>query len=168
MALGQWFILPNNHLKQKQKQKPVLLHQCITGVHTEGNPNFKMTCITLPSQPFTITQTADWEKPILWKMSPIIQNKPVLLDVSTEEFYHLVCNQENKNQSSYFNQDFFFNLILFIYIFLGLHPQNMEISGQGSNQCCCCWPTPEPQQCQIQAASSTHTTAHGNAGSLTH
>ena len=29
-------------------------------------------------------------------------------------------------------------------------------------------PTPEPQQCGIWAASETYTTAHGNAGSLTH
>ena len=27
---------------------------------------------------------------------------------------------------------------------------------------------PEPQQCGIRAASATYTTAHGNAGSLTH
>jgi len=29
-------------------------------------------------------------------------------------------------------------------------------------------PTPQPQQCGIQATSVTYTTAHGNAGSLTH
>ena len=29
-------------------------------------------------------------------------------------------------------------------------------------------PTPEPQQHGIRAASATYTTAHGNAGSLTH
>ena len=29
-------------------------------------------------------------------------------------------------------------------------------------------PSPEPQQCRIRAASATYTTAHGNAGSLTH
>ena len=29
-------------------------------------------------------------------------------------------------------------------------------------------PKPELQQCRIQAASATYTTAHGNAGSLTH
>ena len=29
-------------------------------------------------------------------------------------------------------------------------------------------PTPEPQQRRIRAASATYTTAHGNAGSLTH
>ena len=29
-------------------------------------------------------------------------------------------------------------------------------------------PTPEPQQRGIRAASATYTTAHGNAGSLTH
>ena len=38
----------------------------------------------------------------------------------------------------------------------------------GSNQNRSCWPTPQPQKCQIQAASATYTTAHGNAGSLTH
>ena len=38
----------------------------------------------------------------------------------------------------------------------------------GSNQSCSHWPTPEPQQCQIQAASVNYTTAHGNAGFLTH
>ena len=37
-----------------------------------------------------------------------------------------------------------------------------------SNQSYCCRPTPQPQQCQIPAASVTYTTAHGNAGSLTH
>ena len=36
------------------------------------------------------------------------------------------------------------------------------------NQSCICQPTPQPQQHQVQAASSTYTTAHGNAGSLTH
>ena len=30
-----------------------------------------------------------------------------------------------------------------------------------------CWPTPQPQQCQIWTLSATHTTTHGNAGSLT-
>ena len=33
---------------------------------------------------------------------------------------------------------------------------------------CSCWPTPQPQQHQTQATSATYTTAHGNAGSLTH
>ena len=31
-----------------------------------------------------------------------------------------------------------------------------------------CWPAPQPQQCQIWVVSATHTTAHGNTGSLTH
>ena len=37
-----------------------------------------------------------------------------------------------------------------------------------SNRNCSCRPTPEPQQPGIRAVSSTYTTAHGNAGSLTH
>ena len=31
-----------------------------------------------------------------------------------------------------------------------------------------CQPIPQPQPCQIRATSSNYTTAHGNAGSLTH
>ena len=33
---------------------------------------------------------------------------------------------------------------------------------------CSHWPTPQPQQHQVGATSATCTTAHGNAGSLTH
>ena len=36
------------------------------------------------------------------------------------------------------------------------------------NQSCGSWSTPQPQYHQIQALSVTYTTAHGNAGSLTH
>ena len=38
----------------------------------------------------------------------------------------------------------------------------------GSNWSCSHQPMPEPQQRGIQATSVTYTTAHGNAGSLTH
>ena len=43
-----------------------------------------------------------------------------------------------------------------------------RFSGQGSNQSCSCRPTPQPQQHQTQAMSTTYTTAHSNARSLTH
>ena len=39
---------------------------------------------------------------------------------------------------------------------------------KGSNWICSCQPTPQPQQCQIRATPATYTTAHSNAGSLTH
>ena len=39
---------------------------------------------------------------------------------------------------------------------------------RGSNWSYSCWPTPQPQQHEIRATSATYTTAHGNAGSLTH
>ena len=39
---------------------------------------------------------------------------------------------------------------------------------RGSSQSCSCQPMPQPQHRQIQAKSVTCTTAHGNAGSLTH
>ena len=38
----------------------------------------------------------------------------------------------------------------------------------GSNRSCSRWPTPEPLQRRIQVASATYTTAHGNAGAVTH
>ena len=50
----------------------------------------------------------------------------------------------------------------FLSFFLGPHLRHME------GQSCRCQPTPQPQQCQILAVSATHTTAHGNARSLTH
>ena len=60
---------------------------------------------------------------------------------------------------------FFF---FFFLIFLGPHQWHMEVPRQGPNQSCSCRPMPQPQQHGIQATSATYTTAHGNAGSLTH
>ena len=54
------------------------------------------------------------------------------------------------------------------FVLLGLHPWHKEVPRLGSNQSCSCWPTPQPQQGRIWAASTTYTTAHGNARSLTH
>jgi len=38
----------------------------------------------------------------------------------------------------------------------------------GLNRSYSCWPTPQPQPHRIRATSVTYTTAHSNAGSLTH
>ena len=43
-----------------------------------------------------------------------------------------------------------------------------RLPGQESNWSCSCRTTPQPQQHWIQASSAINTTAHGNAGSLTH
>ena len=48
----------------------------------------------------------------------------------------------------------------------GLLPRHMEVPRLRSNRSCSCQPTPQPQQQGIQAVSSTYTTAHGNARSL--
>ena len=62
--------------------------------------------------------------------------------------------------------EFFF---VCLFVFLGPHPQHMEVPRLGgSNRSCSCRPMPEPQQRQIQTMSATYTTAHGNARSLTH
>ena len=43
-----------------------------------------------------------------------------------------------------------------------------KFPGWGSNRSYSHWPMPQPQQRQIRAVSATYTTAHSNAGSLTH
>ena len=58
--------------------------------------------------------------------------------------------------------------IFLFFCFLGSHLQHMEVPRLGSNRSYSCRPTPQPQQCQIRAVSMTHSTAHGNARSLTH
>ena len=55
---------------------------------------------------------------------------------------------------------FFLSFFLF---FFGLH-LHMEVPRLGVES----EPQPQPQQCWIRAVSVTYTTAHGNAGSLTH
>ena len=52
--------------------------------------------------------------------------------------------------------------------FLGPLQRHMEVPRLWSNRSSSCQPTPEPQQRGIRAATATYTTAHGNAGSLTH
>ena len=55
----------------------------------------------------------------------------------------------------------------FFLVFLGPHPQHVEVPRLRSNWSYCCWLTPEPQQRQIWATSATYTTAQSNTGSLT-
>ena len=58
-------------------------------------------------------------------------------------------------------------LLLFCH-FLGCTRGIWRFPGQGSNWSCSHRPTPQPQQRGIQTASATYSTAHSNAGSLTH
>ena len=67
-------------------------------------------------------------------------------------------------------QRFFSGLFvcLFVFAFQGHTLGIWRFPDQGSNRSYNCQPTPQPQQCKIRATSLTYTTAHGNAGSLTH
>ena len=56
----------------------------------------------------------------------------------------------------------------FFYHFLGRSRGIWRFPGQGSIRSHSRRPTPEPQQRRIRVTSATYTTAHGNAGSLTH
>ena len=53
-------------------------------------------------------------------------------------------------------------------VFLGSSHGIWRFPGWGSNQSCSRRPTTEPQQRGIWAVSATHSTAHGNTGSLIH
>jgi len=75
--------------------------------------------------------------------------------------------------SSHFLFFSFFPHFLYFFLFLFLSFQGCicgiwKFPGWGSNPSYSCQPMPQPQQCSIQATSATYTTAHGNAGSLTH
>ena len=68
--------------------------------------------------------------------------------------------------------DLLFYFLLFIlknfFVFLGPHLWHMEVPRLVSSWSCSRQPRPQPWQHRIRAASVTYTTAHGNAGSLTH
>ena len=62
-------------------------------------------------------------------------------------------------------------LFLFLFgpfVFWGPQSRNMEVPRLGVESELHCRPTPQPQQRELRAASVTYTTAHGNAGFLTH
>ena len=65
-------------------------------------------------------------------------------------------------------------IFLFIYLFIYFAFSRAasrgiwRFPGERSNRSCSHRPTPEPLQHGIRAPSATYTTAHGNAGSLTH
>ena len=56
----------------------------------------------------------------------------------------------------------------FFFFFLGPHLQHMEVPRLGTELELQLLTYPQPQQCWIRSVSSTYTTAHSNAGSLTH
>jgi len=63
-------------------------------------------------------------------------------------------------------------IYLFLFIFFAIswaaNAAYGDSQARGQIGAVAAWPTPEPQQRGIRAASATHTTADGNAGSLTH
>ena len=63
---------------------------------------------------------------------------------------------------------FFFLFLVFCFCYLESTCSIWKFSGLGSNWSCSCWPMLQPQQCQNRATSAMYTTAHSNAGSLTH
>ena len=60
------------------------------------------------------------------------------------------------------------SIFFFFFAFQGCACGRGQFPGWGLNQSCSLRFIPQPQQHQIQAASAAYTTAHGNAGSLTH
>ena len=58
--------------------------------------------------------------------------------------------------------------LFFFFFFLGPHPQHVEVLRLGVKSELQLLAHTPAQQLQIRAASATYTTAHGNAGPLTH
>jgi len=63
--------------------------------------------------------------------------------------------------------------LFYLYIYLVFCLFSAALTAYGGSHArgqisCCCQPIPQPHQHQIRAVSATYTTAHGNAGSLTH
>ena len=95
-------------------------------------------------------------------------------------FYHLMnfttftgvhqSSQPNFAASKILYQWFLRNFLsfFFFFCFLGLYPRDREVSRLGIKLEPQLPAVPQPQQCGIRATSATYTTAHGNAGSLTH
>ena len=63
---------------------------------------------------------------------------------------------------------FYFYFILFYFLLFRAAPRHMEVPRLRSNQSYSYRPMSQLQQLGIRAMSVTHTTAHGNARSLTH
>ena len=85
----------------------------------------------------------------------------ILMDTSPIHFH---C--ATMGTPSFFS--FFFFVLLSFCHFLGRFCDTWRFPGWGSNRSPSHQPMPKPQQHGIRAESATYTTAHGNAGSLTH
>ena len=83
-----------------------------------------------------------------------------------------LCNDLQETRMRVMKRGYILNkdidVVLFFFVFLGLHPWHIEVPRLGINQNCSHQPTPQSQQHQIQAVSATYNTAPGNTGSLTH
>ena len=84
----------------------------------------------------------------------------LVIGISNSLCYKWCERQKLKPVDSFF---FFFSS----FCFLGLHLWHMEVPTLGVKLELSGPPMPQAQQHQIRAVSSTYTTAHGNAGSLT-
>ena len=103
----------------------------------------------------------EYQQNICFSHSPVVS-------VRLEQLMALWTSEELSNWSST-SGPLWNSLTSFFLVFSRAIPTAYGGSqARGSNQSCSCCPMPQPQQCRIWAASATYTTAHGNAGSLTH
>ena len=81
----------------------------------------------------------------------------------------MLCGVGNKSRSQKGVQMIIVFLFVLFFAFFSATPVAYGGSqDKGWNQSYSCWPTTQPQQCKILTTSATYTTAHSNAGSLTH
>ena len=81
---------------------------------------------------------------------------------------HCFMNEKQLQKLGMFMSEKYRGSFLFIFLFRAAPTAYGASPGKVSNRSRSCQPTPQPQQRQIWAESTTYTTAHGNARSLTH
>ena len=82
--------------------------------------------------------------------------------------FNLYSSEMNFIDNNPYTETFLIFIYLFIFVFLGVYPQHMEVPRLGVKSELQLPVYTGAQQRRIRAASATYTTARGNAGSLTH
>ena len=104
---------------------------------------------------------------------PKLQTYERSLCLSLYSQHGVQCLTQSKSSIHACWVNIFTYLFIFLFFlsfchFLGHSHGIWRFPGEGSNWSYSCRPTPEPQQLGIRAAFATYTTAHSNAGFLTH
>ena len=155
-----WAVLGEK--KRVNKERKIKVKKVCWGIVTELSikRSFEFLCLKMP-KPSSIPHPVNFVKTLLHARHSIYESiKPNLVDTNNHIF--------SVTGLEIMHFDVFEVTFFFFCLFQGCSHGTWRFPAQGSNWSCSHWPTTEPQQRGIQARSAAYTTAHGNAGSLTH